>query len=52
MNAKHAITLDKLRTNPKLELLVSGLTLASVIIALVVYVQQIDTKSMPLYLHL
>jgi voltage-gated potassium channel len=45
MNAKHAITLDKLRTNPKLELLVSGLTLASVIIALLVYFPQIDTKT-------
>jgi hypothetical protein len=33
MNAKVAITLDKLRTNPKLELFVAGLTLASVRLA-------------------
>ena len=45
MNAKLTTTLDKLRTNPKLELFVSGLTLASVIIALLVYFPQIDTKN-------
>ncbi len=45
MNEKLATTLDKLRTNPKLELFVAGLTLVSVILALLVYFPQIDTKN-------
>ena len=45
MNTKFRLTLDKLATSPKFEYFVVGLTLASVIMALLVYFPQIDTTS-------
>jgi voltage-gated potassium channel len=38
-------SLDKLRTNNKVEIFMAGLTVASVVVALLVYFPQVDTRS-------